>query len=132
LPEKGGDMKEITISVIIIAAVFIGGYFSKEYIEKSGTKMINKITQIEEGIKVDNMNQNELVKNIIGDWKNMKDSWNILTDHKSVDEIEVELVRFEKNYENKQKEESLVSIGVLKNLFEDAPRGEELKFVNVM
>jgi hypothetical protein len=124
-------MKEIFISVFIVLIIFVSGFFSEKYLKSSGNKIVDKLNKIELQISSGNFNEKSKVEEISNEWKKLKDSWNVLINHRNVDDIEIEIEKFTKYYENGKKEESLVSIGTIRMLIEDIPKAESFSFVNI-
>ena len=126
------SMKDILVIGIVIALVFFAGHWSRMYLIKSGNEVLDDLKILENKIKNDEMEEIDLAISIKEKWEGIESSWNILSDHQNTDEIQREFEKLIVNYENKEKEESLINITEIKSMIEDTPRGEEFSIVNIL
>lgn len=125
-------MKNLILIFIITVIVFTGGYYSEVYLENSGKEIIDLLNEIESEIELGNMSNKEKVDEVENKWLNIKSMWNIITNHKDVDEIDMKFKKFKVYYNNQETVECLATISNIKLIIEDVPKAEEFNIINIL
>lgn len=124
-------MKDLIIVIVVIALVFVPGYYTKKYLEDSGKMIVETLKEIRDEVNNGEMDNIELVYELKEEWEKEQDLWNVFSNHQNTDEIQREIEKLITNYENKERHEALINITEIKSIVEDAPKGEGILLVNI-
>lgn len=94
--------------------------------------MIEIFLSIEKDIREETIDDDNQLIQVENKWKSLKGTWNVLTSHRNVDEIDIKMEKLKVYYEKKELVECLATISQLKLLITDISRGEELCVVNIL
>ena len=103
-------MRDIIIVLVITLAVFGGSFAVDKKLEDSGKELINKLEIVQQEVESKDMYDMAGLKAFKKEWDASKDMLNRLTNHQSVDEIDIELNKLFKNYELMDETEALMNI----------------------
>lgn len=125
-------MRDIIIVLVIILAVFGGSFALDKKLEDSGKELINKIEIVQQEVESKDMYDMASLKAFKKEWDASKDMLNRLTNHQSVDEIDIELNKLFKNYELMDETEALMNIIEIKTMLDDMHKGESFTLTNIL
>lgn len=108
-------MKEILISIIIIAIIITSGTIIQNYLEKTGDALISSLQNLKEELQSSKKSENheqskKIVDEIIVEWEQTEQMWATIIIHQELDNIEVSLLALKAYVENEKIEEALVEI----------------------
>ncbi|MBO5179574.1 MAG: DUF4363 family protein [Clostridia bacterium] len=124
-------MKDLIIVIVVIALVFVPGYYTKKYLEDSGKKIVETLVQIREDVEEGRFENSNLVYELKDEWDEEQELWNVFSNHQNTDQIQREIEKLITNYEEKERHEALINITEIKSIIEDAPKGEGIALVNI-
>lgn len=124
-------MKDLLIVIVVIALVFVPGYYTKKYLEDSGKKIVETLVKIREDVEQERFENANLVYELKDEWDKEQELWNVFSNHQNTDEIQREIEKLITNYEGKERHEALINITEIKSIIEDAPKGEGIALVNI-
>lgn len=124
-------MKDLLIVIVVIALVFVPGYYTKKYLEDSGKKIVETLVRIREDVEQERFENANLVYELKDEWDKEQELWNVFSNHQNTDEIQREIEKLITNYEGKERHEALINITEIKSIIEDAPKGEGIALVNI-
>lgn len=125
-------MRDIIIVLVIILAVFGGSFAVDKKLEDSGKELINKLEIVQQEVESKDMYDMAGLKAFKKEWDASKDMLNRLTNHQSVDEIDIELNKLFKNYELMDETEALMNIIEIKTMLDDMHKGESFTLTNIL
>ncbi len=125
-------MRDIIIILMIIVAVFGGSFLVDKKLENTGQDLIKNIELVQQEVEAAQMNDMSTLNDFKTSWDNCKNVLNILTNHQSVDEIDIELNKLIKNYEMKDEIEALMNIIEIKTMLDDMHKGESFTLTNIL
>ena len=125
-------MKDLIIVLTVIIIIFVPGYYTQKYLEKSGAEIIEIVEELKEEIRNDNMENFNKIEKLRIMWIKEQDWWNILSNHQNTDEVQREIQKLVTNYENKEKMDALINLTEIKSIIEDVPKGEGILLVNIL
>ena len=108
-------MKEILISIIIIAIIITSGTIIQNYLEKTGDALISSLQNLKEELQSSKKSENheqskKIVDEIIVEWEQTEQMWATIIIHQELDNIEVSLLALKAYVENEKIEEALVEV----------------------
>lgn len=124
-------MKDWSVVIIILLLVFVPGYYSEIYLEKSGEEIVKMLENVENDVKHGNMEDLMKVKEIKEKWEKEQELWNILSNHQNTDDIQKNIEIMLANYQNKEADDVLANIAEIRFILEDVPKGEKIRLVNI-
>lgn len=124
-------MKDLIIVIVVLALVFVPGYYTKKYLEDSGKKIVETLVEIREDVEQERFENANLVYELKDEWDKEQELWNVFSNHQNTDEIQREIEKLITNYEGKERHEALINITEIKSIIEDAPKGEGIALVNI-
>ncbi len=125
-------MRDIIIVLVITLAVFGGSFAVDKKLEDSGKELINKLEIVQQEVESKDMYDMAGLKAFKKEWDASKDMLNRLTNHQSVDEIDIELNKLFKNYELMDETEALMNIIEIKTMLDDMHKGESFTLTNIL
>ena len=125
-------MRDIIIVLVITLAVFGGSFAVDKKREDSGKELINKLEIVQQEVESKDMYDMAGLKAFKKEWDASKDMLNRLTNHQSVDEIDIELNKLFKNYELMDETEALMNIIEIKTMLDDMHKGESFTLTNIL
>lgn len=125
-------MRDVIIILVIMLAVFGGSFAVDKKLESSGKKLIDKLELVQQKVESNNMYNMDELQAFKREWDNSKDTLNKLTNHQSVDEIDIELNKLFKNYELMDETEALMNIIEIKTMLDDMHKGESFTLTNIL
>lgn len=124
-------MKDWSVVIIILLLVFVPGYYSEIYLEKSGKEIVKMLENVENDVKHGNMEDLMKVKEIKEKWEKEQELWNILSNHQNTDDVQKNIEIMLANYQNKEADDVLANIAEIRFILEDVPKGEKIRLVNI-
>lgn len=124
-------MKDLIIVIVVLLLVFVPGHYTKKYLEDSGEKIVEILTEIRQDVEQERFENSNLVYELKVEWDKEQELWNVFSNHQNTDEIQREIEKLITNYESKERHEALINITEIKSIIEDAPKGEEIALVNI-
>ena len=125
-------MRDIISVLVITLAVFGGSFAVDKKLEDSGKELINKLEIVQQEVESKDMYDMAGLKAFKKEWDASKDMLNRLTNHQSVDEIDIELNKLFKNYELMDETEALMNIIEIKTMLDDMHKGESFTLTNIL
>lgn len=125
-------MKSSIASVLIFILMIICMAFSVNYLKTINTSLENSSVNIENAIKSDSYEKAEnLSKEFTKMWNKNSNKISIFTNHNEIDSINSELLKLKQHIAYKNKEESLVSINIIRGIIKSITEMENLNIVNL-
>ena len=124
-------MRDLIVAIVILLVVFVPSYFSEKYLKDSGSELVSRLNVIKDEIEEDRMENLEELHAIKKKWDEIEATWNILSNHKDTDDIELAFTRLMISYGEQEKAECLVNLAEVVALLEDTPRGEKISWENI-
>ncbi|KUO53375.1 MAG: hypothetical protein APF76_09035 [Desulfitibacter sp. BRH_c19] len=120
-----------TMAVALI--VFLGiGLYSEIWISNTAQEISIEVSKLEEMINNRDWDEaSQLIDNIQKDWSSIEESWDIIVDHREMDEIDLALTRSIKFIEAESFDLALAEIAVLKHMVLHIAKKESLKILNI-
>ena len=104
----------MTISLFIFLGAAV---YSETLIAKAATDLSKEIVQLEESIKRDDWQKaSTMALDIEKRWKGIETKWDLVVDHREIDEVDLAIVRSIKYLEAEEPGSSLAEISALKHL----------------
>ena len=104
----------MTISLFIFLGAAV---YSETLIAKAATDLSKEIVQLEESIKRDDWQKaSTMALDIEKRWKDIEAKWDLVVDHREIDEVDLAIVRSIKYLEAEEPGSSLAEISALKHL----------------
>ena len=118
-------MKEIIIIVIILIIVYLGAYYTQEFLNETSDMLVDKLEDLKENIQIKNISEDKLKMKIdetYNEWKTINEKWSVIVLHNEIDLIETSLIHAKAKIETGNVEESMedidTSIFLLKHIKE--------------
>ena len=113
--QKGGNMKEITITVIIIIIVCTASFIMQRYLIQTSDEMVGKLENLKQEIKEaqkngNNENAKEISEEVKEKWEEIHRQWSMVVLHEELDMIELSLIEVNAGVEIGAYEDSLQEI----------------------
>lgn len=124
-------MRDLIVVIVILLIVFVPSFFSEKYLKESGSELVSRLNVIKDEIEEDRMENLEELYAIKKKWDEIEATWNILSNHKDTDDIELAFTRLMISYGEQEKAECLVNLAEVVALLEDTPRGEKISWENI-
>ena len=125
-------MKAISISVVLLAMVFVGSFISYNYLSYSSNEIDKTLSNLNIAVEKERWNEAEnLLSQVDNKWNGVNNLWAALLDHQEIDNIEIEMAKMEKYIATKNLTNSLAEISAVRLLFDHIPEKEKLSFKNV-
>ncbi len=104
----------MTISLFIFLGAAV---YSETLIAKAATDLSKEIVQLEESIKRDDWQKaSTMALDIEKRWKDIEAKWDLVVDHREIDEVDLAIVRSIKYLEAEEPGSSLAEVSALKHL----------------
>jgi hypothetical protein len=125
-------IKVITLLVVLTAAIFGFGFYTKHFIDLSAKRLEDMISSLEASTASQNWEeaQKELVI-IQDDWEKTKKTWAMLLDHTEIDNIDEALSKLKMYIETRESSLALAEASTLKLFIIHIPEREALNLENV-
>lgn len=126
-------MKNVVISLTIFIIMIIIIAFSLNYLNKATDELRRLNDEIEQYIN--DSNWDKAYKSSIEyteKWRDYSEKLKLFVDHQEMDQIEIELWKLPQYIKEKNKEESLASIHVLKFLIDHISELEKVSMQNIL
>ena len=95
--------------------------------------MVTDINHVENKIKNNNYNDAEnFLKEFKKNWKSSKNIWDLFINNEEIDNIDEEIVKCQEYIHQKNKEESIISIKVIKQKYRSILERKSLKIKNII
>lgn len=105
--------KEIFICILILSMIFVGNYITQSYTSKSVKEISNKLIEIEDEMKKENI-ENKKIKDKIGEMSNnLEEKHNKLSyyiEHNEIEKVETEITSLKSYVEVEQYDEAINEI----------------------
>lgn len=126
-------MVRLVAIMAVALVIFLGiGIYSEIWLSKTAQEISLEVASLEETIK--NRKWDEaarLVENIHKKWSRIEDRWDIIVDHREMDEIDLALTRAIKFIETESFDLALAEVAVIQHMVLHIARKESIRVLNI-
>jgi len=122
------------VAIMAVALViFLGiGRYSEIWLSKTAQEISLEVASLEETIKDRKWDEAaRLVKDIHKKWSSIEDRWDIIVDHREMDEIDLALTRAIKFIETESFDLALAEVAVIQHMVLHIARKESIRVLNI-
>lgn len=121
------------IIVAIILIIIIGSWFwIFTYVKSNVVEMNDIISNINANIEDNDwIKTKEQYKILIEKWDTLRLVWSIFLDHHEIDNLDLTIAKIDANINNKNKDESLKELNVLRTILKIVEESESLTIENI-
>jgi len=129
-------MKETIIIISILAIIFGGAMYTKNFLDRTSEEIILKLEELKEEIVTARESNNrgranELSNEIYEKWEEIDKTWSIIVFHEELDTIQISLTKMKAQIEKGELEESLEELETTKFLINHIKETEKFKLENI-
>ncbi len=123
----------LVVIMFMALVVFLGiGIYSEIWISNTAQEISKDVSKLEEMIvKKDWDEASKLIDTIHKEWSAIEERWDIIVDHREMDEIDLALTRAIKFIEAESFELALAEVAVIKHMVLHIAKKESLKILNI-
>ncbi|MBQ2696794.1 MAG: DUF4363 family protein [Clostridia bacterium] len=126
-------MKSFMVAMIIFVLIILGSGYYSYALTKSIDNIEVKLSEVEASLLNHNWDEcNEKTEALMQDWEKTQKWLKAIVNHKEIDVIIQALYEMKGYIRVKNKEEALVTVGVLRMFFRHIPENESLALINIL
>lgn len=126
-------MKNVIISFSIFAIMLIFMILSLNYLTKISTELYNTNNNIEKAINEEKWDKSyKATLDLLDKWNNYSDKISIFVHHEEIDTINIEIWKLTQYTKEKNKDESLSAIHVVKHIMKHIESLERVNIQNIL
>ena len=126
-------MKSFMVAMIIFVLIILGSGYYSYALTKSIDNIEVKLSEVEASLLNHNWDEcNEKTEALMQDWEKTQKWLKAIVNHKEIDVIIQALYEMKGYIRVKNKEEALVTVGVLRMFFRHIPANESLAIINIL
>ena len=127
-------MKDLTIIVTILVAVFIGNNYTQNLLKNDSGELAGQLEMLKEDINANEKNfeeQKDRANKIYENWVKKSENWSVLIDHQEIDLIEKAILGVKSGIETNETSKAIQKIEESIFLVNHIPEKEKLNVKNI-
>ena len=125
-------MRDFLVVVVILGVVFGGNYFIHEYIDGSGKDFLEKVSDLNKSMDLEENIKKKQIEELLNIWENNEEKWIMIGYHQEINDIEDLLIECYSYYLQGDKDGFDVSFRKLERNLEDLRNRERITFTNIL
>jgi len=123
----------LVVIIVIALVVFLGiGIYSEIWLSNTAQEISVEVAKLEQTIKNKKWDEAaELIKTIHKNWSSIEERWDIIVDHREMDEIDLALTRAMKFIEAESFDLALAEVAVIQHMVLHIAKKESLRILNI-
>lgn len=123
----------LVVIMVFALIIFLGiGIYSEIWISNTAQEISIEVSKLEEMLHNRNWDEAALLITIIQtEWSSIEERWDIIVDHREMDEIDLALTRSIKFIEAESLDLALAEVAVLKHMVLHIAKKESFKILNI-